>query len=575
MSTVPTKFAQLGSALVEQGYLSNKQLNEALAEQKRSGRMLGQVLVENSYVSEEQIARTLAAQKALPFIDLKRFEVNPDVVRVLTELQTRRFRAIILEDRGETYLVGLTDASDLRAQDDLSKLLKRPIDLALITNDQMMQTIDRIFRKTEQISTFAREVERDLERVDNVIDLSKIVASIDDLDAPVVKMLQTVIDDAAQAQASDIHIEPQENTLVVRFRIDGVLHTQVETDPKIAPALMVRLKLMAGLDIAERRLPQDGRMTVKSGNYKLDLRMSTMPGQFGESVVLRILMQNQTGQGLRDLESAGMSEQVFKKFDKAIQSPYGIVLVTGPTGSGKTTTLYSAVERLNHPGVKIVTCEDPVEYRIPGIVQVQVNDKIELTFARVLRSFLRQDPDILLVGEIRDGETADIAIRAAMTGHMVLSTLHTNDAISTATRLIDMGVAGFMIAATLKAVVSQRLLRIICQFCSQSYTPDVEEMEWLKHYLSDDEIAHGSFHHGKGCTRCNGVGYTGRIGVFEIMEMTAPLAAAIHKSDPQQFEKVAREQMGKDTLNYRALDLVLKGETTIIEAMSVVASIDA
>ncbi len=575
MTTVMTKFAQLGSALVEQGYLNNEQLNEALAEQKRSGRMLGQVLVENGYVSEEQIARTLAAQKELPFIDLRRFEVNPDVVRVLTELQARRFRCIILEDRGETYLVGLTDPSDLRAQDELSKLLKRPIDLALITNDQMMQTIDRIFRKTEKIGEFAREVERDLERDTNVIDLGKIVTSIDDMDAPVVKLLQTIIDDAAQAQASDIHIEPQENKLVVRFRVDGVLYTQVEADLKIAPALMVRLKLMSGLDIAEHRLPQDGRITVKSGNYKLDIRMSTMPGQFGESVVLRILIQNQAAQGLRDLKSSGMLEQVFKKFDKAIKSPHGIVLVTGPTGSGKTTTLYSGLGRLNHPSVKIVTCEDPVEYRIPGIVQVQVNEKIELSFSRVLRSFLRQDPDILLVGEIRDGETADIAIRAAMTGHMVLSTLHTNDAISTVARLIDLGVAGFMIAATLKAVVAQRLLRVICKFCSQSYTPDVEEMEWLKHYLSDDEIAHGNFHHGKGCTRCNGVGYAGRIGVFEIMEMTAQLAVAIHKGDPEQFEKVAREQMGKDTLDYRALDLVLKGETTIIEAMTVVASIDA
>ncbi len=574
MSTVTTNFAQLGLALLEQGYINKEQLNEALAEQKRSGRMLGQVLLENRYASEEQIARTLAAQMKLPFIDLQRFEVNPDIVRTLTELQTRRFRSIILEDRGETYLVGLTDPSDLRSQDELSKLLKRPIDVALITNDQMMQTIDRIFRKTEKIGEFAREVERDLERDANVIDLSKIVTSIDDMDAPVVKLLQTVIDDAAQAQASDIHIEPQENKLVVRFRIDGVLYTQVETDPRITPALMVRLKLMAGLDIAERRLPQDGRITVKSGNYKLDLRMSTMPGQFGESVVLRILVQNQSGQGLRDLASSGMLEQVFKKFDKAIKSPHGIVLVTGPTGSGKTTTLYSALGRLNHPGVKIVTCEDPVEYRIPGIVQVQVNEKIELSFSRVLRSFLRQDPDILLVGEIRDGETADIAIRAAMTGHMVLSTLHTNDASSTPARLIDMGVAGFMIAATLKAVVAQRLLRVICKSCSQSYTPDVEEMEWLKHYLSDDEIAHGNFHHGKGCTRCNGVGYTGRIGVFEIMEMTAPLAAAIHKGEPEEFEKVAREQMGKDTLDYRALDLVLKGETTIIEAMSVVSSIN-
>lgn len=567
-----SKSTQLGSSLVEQGLLSSEQLTEALAEQKRSGLLLGRVLIEKKFVTDKQVAQVIAAQLDVPYIDLRRFETHLDTANILTELQARRFRAIVLEDRGETYLIGLADPSDLRSQDELSMLLKRPIDVALVTNDQLMHTIDRIYRKTQQIGEFAREVERDIERDTNVIDLNKIGASIDDADAPVVKLLQTVIDDAAQVRASDIHIEPQENKLVVRFRIDGVLHTQIEADSRIASALLVRLKLMAGLDIAERRLPQDGRITVKSGIYKLDIRMSTMPTQHGESVVLRILMQNQ---GLRSLETSGMPAQVFQKFDRAIKSPHGIVLVTGPTGSGKTTTLYSALGRLNHPGVKIMTCEDPVEYRIPGISQVQVNEKIELTFARVLRSFLRQDPDILLVGEIRDEETAEIAVRAAMTGHMVLSTLHTNDAISAPSRLLDMGVAGYKVASTLLAVVSQRLLRVICQYCSGPYTPPVEEMEWIKHYLSEDELAHAKLRRGKGCARCHGVGYTGRIGVFEIMGMTAPLAAAIHKGDMVLFEKTAHEQMGNDTLERRALELVLKGETTIVEAMTVVTSIDA
>ncbi len=566
-----SKSTQLGSVLVEQGLLSAEQLIEALADQKRSGLLLGRVLVERKYVTEEQGAQVMAEQLDVPYIDLRLFEASPDATDILTELQARHFRAIVLEDRGGTYLIGLADPSDLRSQDELSQLLKRPIDVALITNDQLVHTIDRIYRKTEQIVEFAREVERDIERDANVIDLNKIGDSIDNADAPVIKLLQTIIDDAAQVRASDIHIEPQENKLVVRFRIDGVLHTQIEADSRISPALLVRLKLMAGLDIAERRQPQDGRITVKSGSYKLDIRMSTMPTQHGESVVMRILMQNQ---GLLKLETYGMSAQVLRKFDRAIKSPHGIVLVTGPTGSGKTTTLYGALGRLNHPGVKILTCEDPVEYRIPGINQVQVNEKVELTFARVLRSFLRQDPDILLVGEIRDEETVEIAIRAAMTGHMVLSTLHTNDAISTPSRLLDMGVAGYKIASTLLMVVSQRLLRIICRYCSEPYTPSVEEMEWIKHYLSEDELAHAKLRRGKGCARCNGVGYTGRIGVFEIMEMTAPLAAAIHKGDLVLFEKVAREQIGNDTLEHRALELVLKGETTIVEAMTVVTSID-
>jgi MSHA biogenesis protein MshE len=268
-----------------------------------------------------------------------------------------------------------------------------------------------------------------------------------------------------------------------------------------------------------------------------------------------------------------MPKDALKKFMSAIKSPHGIVLVTGPTGSGKTTTLYGALQELNQPNVKILTCEDPVEYRIAGISQVQINERIELTFARVLRSFLRQDPDILLVGEIRDQETAQIAARAAMTGHMVLSTLHTNDAISTPARLLDMGVPGYMVASTLLAVVSQRLLRIICTYCSEPYQPRHEELEWVKHYLGND-VSQTNFRHGKGCTRCNGVGFTGRVGVFEILEMTPPLAAAIHKGDPILFERIAREQMGADTLERRALDLVVKGETTVAEAMTVVTSIE-
>lgn len=566
------QLSQLGTSLIEQGYLNSEQLNEALIEQRRSGRKLGRLLVENNYVSEEQIARTIAEQLGLSYIDLKRFDVNPELMRTLSEIQARRFHAIILEDRKDTYLVGLADPLDLRLQDELALLLKRPIDVALITHDQLTQTIDRIYRKTEQIGEFAREVERDIERDADVIDLNLIGASIDDADAPVVKLLQTVIDDAAQVKASDIHIEPQEKKLLVRFRIDGVLHNQLEADPKISSPLLVRLKLMAGLDIAERRMPQDGRITVKSGIYKLDIRISTMPTQFGESVVMRILIQNQ---GMRDREDSGMPAYLSKKFDKAINSPNGIVLVTGPTGSGKTTTLYGALGRLNKPSVKILTCEDPVEYRIPGINQVQVNEKIDLTFARILRSFLRQDPDILLVGEIRDEETADIAVRAAMTGHLVLSTLHTNDAISTPTRLLDMNVAGYMIASTLLAVISQRLLRVICRYCTNTYTLGTEELEWLKHYLPDEVISAATFRHGKGCVRCNGLGYSGRIGVYEIMEMTPPLAAAIHKADLTLFQKVATEQMGKNTLENNTLELVLKGETTVAEAMTVITSHDA
>ena len=564
------KSSQLGSALIEQGYLTPDQLNEALAEQQRTGRLLGQVLVENNYVTEEQIARVIAVQQGIPFIDLRRYDVVSATVHVLTEVQARRFRAILLEDRGDAYLVGLADPSDLRAQDELSSLLGRPIDIAVITAEQFNQTVDRIYRKIDQLGEFAKDVERDLDLESGVVDLNQLTISIDDIDAPVVKLLQTIIEEAAKMRASDIHIEPQEKKLVVRFRVDGVLHPQVEADPRISSALLVRLKLLAGLDIAEKRMPQDGRIAVRTGNNRIDIRLSTMPTQYGESVVMRLLIQSQ---GVRGLEQSGMPADVLEKFNKAIGSPYGLVLVTGPTGSGKSTTLYGALQKLNKPNVKILTCEDPVEYRIAGINQVQVNDKIELSFARVLRSFLRQDPDILLVGEIRDQETAQIAIRAAMTGHLVLSTLHTNDAVSTPARLLDMGVSGFMIATTLLGVVSQRLLRLICTYCAEPYQPKHEEIEWVKHFRGDD-LSQANFRHGKGCSRCNGIGFSGRIGVFEMLEMTGPLAAAIHKADPVLFERLGREHMGNDTLEHRAVDLVVGGQTTIAEAMTVVTSIE-
>ena len=565
-----TKTEQIGFSLIKQGYLTQERLNEALAEQKRTGRMLGRVLVENNYVTEEQMAKAIAAQQGIPFIDLRRYDVAPEMVRILTEVQARRFRAIILEDRGDSYLVGLADPSNLRAQDELSSLVGRPIYISVITNDQFNKTVDKIYRKTDQLGEYANEVKRELERERGVVDFSQMNLSIDDIDAPVIKLLQTIFEEAVQMRASDIHIEPEEKKLVVRFRIDGVLHPQVETDPKISPALTVRLKLLAGLDIAEKRLPMDGRISVRTGTQRIDIRMSTVPTQFGESIVMRLLSQ---GKGLLDLESSGMPTDLLRKFNSTIKSPHGIVLVTGPTGCGKTTTLYGALEILNQRNVKILTCEDPVEYRIAGICQVQVNEKIDLTFARMLRAFLRQDPDILLVGEIRDQETAHIAARAAMTGHLVLSTLHTNDAVSAPSRLLDMGVPGYMIASTLLGVVSQRLLRVICTYCSESYHPSHEELEWVKHFLGDD-LSQVDFRHGKGCSRCNGIGFSGRTGVFEMLEMTTQLSATIHRGDPIQFEQEAREHLGNNSIERRALNLVATGQTTIAEAMTIASSVE-
>jgi MSHA biogenesis protein MshE len=353
--------------------------------------------------------------------------------------------------------------------------------------------------------------------------------------------------------------------LQIRFRIDGVLHLQTEADIKIAPALALRLKLMSDLDISEKRLPQDGRFAVRVKNARIDVRISTMPTQYGESIVMRLL--NQSGMNLR-LDAIGMPKALLEKFRAIVSRPNGLVLVTGPTGSGKTTTLYCALAELNSMEKKLITVEDPVEYRLAGINQVQVNEKIELDFARVLRSALRQDPDIVLVGEMRDQETAQIGLRAAMTGHLVLSTLHTNDAASTPLRLMDMGVPRYMVGSSLQAVLAQRLVRVICESCTTPYTPSPSEHEWLSLELKD-KVDMGRYFCGKGCSHCNGLGYRGRVGVYELLEMTQTVVDAANDPDPAVFLKAATQQMGGHTLRRHAVQLVIQGRTTIAEAMRI------
>ncbi|MYM84521.1 MSHA biogenesis protein MshE [Duganella sp. FT50W] len=555
---------RLGEILVQQKLLSEEQLGLALADQKRSGRKLGRVFVENGYVTEEQIAGALARQLDIPYLNLKFFHLHPEIVRLLPETQARRFRALALEDRHGTLLVGMSDPTDLFAYDEITRLLRQPIELAVVNETEVLSVIDRIYRRTDDITDLARELEQDLGDVS--VDFGALAAASPNLEeAPVVKLLQSVFEDAAQVRASDIHIEPQEGRLQIRFRIDGVLHLQTESDIKIAPSLALRLKLMSDLDISEKRLPQDGRFAVRVKNQRIDVRISTMPTQYGESLVMRLL--NQSGTQLR-LDAIGMPSGVLDKFRAIIQRPNGLVLVTGPTGSGKTTTLYCALSELNSVEKKLITVEDPVEYRLAGINQVQVNDKIELNFARVLRSALRQDPDIVLVGEMRDQETAAIGLRAAMTGHLVLSTLHTNDAISTPLRLMDMGVPRYMVGSSLQAVLAQRLVRMICESCTTPYAPTPTEREWLSLELGD-KVDAGRYFHGKGCSHCNGMGYRGRTGVYELLEMTRAVVDAVNDPDPANFLRVAAQQMAGATLRRHAVMLVVQGRTTISEAMRI------
>jgi MSHA biogenesis protein MshE len=554
---------RLGEILVQQKLLSEEQLQFSLGEQKRTGRKLGRVFVENSLVTEEQISTALAKQLDIPYINIKFFNVHSETVRLLPETQARRFRALVLEDRPKGLLIGMADPTDLFAYDEISRAVKRNIELAVINESELLNTIDRIYRRTDEITDFARELEQDLG--DSHVDFGMLAATPGLEEAPIVKLLQSVFDDATQVRASDIHIEPQETRLQIRFRIDGVLHLQTEADSKIAASLALRLKLMSDLDISEKRLPQDGRFVIKVRNQSIDVRISTMPTQYGESVVMRLL--NQSG-GTLLLDSIGMPVEMMKRLRKIIRRPNGLVLVTGPTGSGKTTTLYGALAELNSLERKLITVEDPVEYRLPGINQVQVNDKIELTFARVLRSALRQDPDVVLVGEMRDQETAQIGMRAAQTGHLVLSTLHTNDAISTPIRLRDMGVPHYMVASSLQAVLAQRLVRLNCESCAIDYELLPTEQEWLKLELGDTVATH-RYKQGRGCSHCNGTGYRGRTGVYEMLEMTTAVAHAANHHDPNHFIKVAQEQMAGETLRRHAVQLVVTGKTTVSEAMRI------
>lgn len=564
----PPQKVRLGDLLIEQGLLTEGQLKEALQKQKDTGRKLGRIFVDSGYVSERDISQALARQLRIPFIDLKEFQPRPEWLKLLNEAQARRYRVIVLDDDGGMVRVGMVDPTDLQTYDDISRILRRDVDIAVVAESQLLSLIDRVYRRTEEISGLARELTAELGQGNaDFGDLMGLTSDSDD--APVVKLIHSVFDEAIRTRASDIHVEPEEKKLRIRFRIDGVLHLQTEADIKVAGALALRLKLMSGLDISEKRLPQDGRFHVKLRNANVDIRISTLPTQYGESVVMRLL--NQSG-GLLRLDAVAMPEQVRKALLRAIHKPSGIVLVTGPTGSGKTTTLYAALNELNSTERKIITVEDPVEYRLPGINQVQVMEKIDLSFSRVLRAALRQDPDVILLGEMRDQETAEIGMRASMTGHLVLSTLHTNDVLSTPIRLLDMGVPRFMVALSLQLVMAQRLVRVICEHCRAPHTPTPAERAWLS--LSSAETGEiPPVFHGRGCTQCGMSGYQGRTGVYEFLEMNNDVVDALNHGDPDRYVQVARQQMVGNTLRADVLRLVAAGRTTVDEAMRITGQV--
>jgi MSHA biogenesis protein MshE len=560
---------RLGDLLTQEGLLQPAQLQEALTEQKATGRKLGRIFVERGWVTEVQIAKTVARQLRVPFQDVSNLSVRADVARLLPEGQARRLRAMVLESGAEGVRVGMADPTDMAGFDEIGRLLKREFQLVAVAESQLMALIDRSYSGASEMASLAEQLTSDLASVDDALGDLLGLSAVGAEDAPVVRLLQTVFEEALRRRASDIHIEPQQGSLRIRFRIDGVLHVQTEADAKISAAVALRIKLMSGLDISERRLPQDGRFHVKLKGGGVDVRISTMPTQFGESVVMRLLNQ---GTGLLSLPGLHLPEHVQGAIQRAIDRPSGMFLVTGPTGSGKTTTLYATLNALNNTERKIITVEDPVEYRLPGLNQVQVHEKIDLGFERVLRAALRQDPDVVLVGEMRDQTTAEVGMRAAMTGHLVLSTLHTNDALSTPIRLLDMGVPRYMVALSLHLVLAQRLVRTVCTHCAEPHQPEAREVAMVEGLGLSLEGAR--FMRGRGCVHCNDTGYAGRTGVYEFLEMDGDLVTLMNRGDSEGFTALGRQRMRGNTLRHDAMRRVLQGLTTLDEALRVSVYVD-
>ena len=482
---------------------------------------------------------------------------------LLPEVQARRYRALAVNLTDDRVTVAMSDPADLSALDAIAALLSpRIMVLAVAREGQLLEYFDRLYRRTREIESFAEQLQEEYQ--DSGFELgSSNLGGNDEGEATVAKLLRSLFEDAVQVGASDIHIEPDEKVLRIRQRIDGILHENILNEVRIAQALVLRLKLVAGLDISEKRLPQDGRFNMKVRGRDVDVRMSTMPVQYGESVVMRLLDQSS---GILSLTETGMPPEILTRFRRQLKRPHGMILVTGPTGSGKTTTLYGALSELNQSSNKIITVEDPVEYRLSRVNQVQVNPKIGLTFSNVLRSTLRQDPDILLVGEMRDNETVEIGLRGAITGHLVLTTLHTNDAVTSALRLIDMGAPGYLVASALRAVVAQRLVRRVCEHCVEEKAPDEGQATWLT-VLSGEAPGQHNYHKGRGCQSCNFTGYSGRIGVYELLELDQPMMDALRRNDAEGFAKAARQHEHYRPLALTALDYARQGITSVDEVL--------
>ena len=566
---------RLGDLLVADGLLTQDQLHKALGEQRGSTEKLGSILIRLGFINEEQLIGFLSRQYGVPSITLSQLEIDPEVLKLVPAAIAKKYEVLPVRKMGNSLALAMADPTNVFALDDISFMTNLQVLPLVASQTAIKKSIDRNYEsKAEAITSVMQDMSADLQNVEVVeggedtggqVDIFELKESADE--APVVKLVNMVLVDAIQKGSSDIHFESYEKVFRIRFRVDGVLHEMLSPPKRLESAILSRLKIMSNLDIAERRLPQDGRIKLRYGHREIDFRVSTLPTIFGEKAVLRILDK----EALKlDLTQLGFDAWSLEKFNEAIHQPYGMVLITGPTGSGKTTTLYSAIHTINSLDVNIMTAEDPVEYNLKGVNQVQINEGIGRTFAAALRSFLRQDPDVILVGETRDLETAQISIRAALTGHLVFSTLHTNDCPSTIARLMDMGIPPFLVASSLLLILAQRLGRKVCKSCKEPYEADEESLVPYGH-LSQG-LGKVNFYKGKGCATCNFTGMKGRVAIYEVMPITEEIRDAILKNVPTaELRELARSQ-GMRSLRQGGLMKVLDGTTTVEEVLRVTLS---
>jgi type IV pilus assembly protein PilB len=553
---------QLGALLVASKLLTQEQLDAALAEQAATSKSLGRILIDEGLLAEADLVSVLAGQLGLEFVDLADHPIDASAAGLISDALARRYQALPIGWEDGRLVLAMADPGNVFAIDDIRTITKSEVKVVVSTPALVLEAIDRYHRMDGEVEDISAQAASEFEGDEDLSNIREVVE-----DAPIVKLVNLLISQAVNDRASDIHIEPTERDVRVRYRIDGVLHEVMRPHKSIQSGIISRLKIMADLNIAERRVPQDGRVALTLTGKQVDLRVATLPTVYGEKIVMRILDKSTALLKLSDL---GFLDSSYRRFEQSFRKPYGTILVTGPTGSGKSTTLYATLNILNEDTKNIITVEDPVEYRLAGINQVQVHNKAGLTFAGALRSILRQDPDIVLVGEIRDRETATIAIEAALTGHLVLSTLHTNDAATTPTRLVEMGVEPFLVASALDCIVAQRLARRLCDKCKEAYRPDQAELQSAGWDLEADGESPELFR-AKGCSACGKTGYRGRFAVHEVLTVTEEVERLIVEREHSEDIKKMGIAQGMLTLRQAGLAQVRAGMTTIEEILRVVA----